>query len=552
MTEIIGIVRVSTEEQRGENDEGLARQYTSLKEIEAKLPGCKMTRVPISDVSGNALHTTPEWRTIILPALKRGAGLAANAMSRIIRADDYDLSVLQSLKAGGGRVYLPGTSYDPRVPSDYLMLMMLAGIGGFDKSIIKMQMGDGKEEARKRGCWVNRINVLPRGTHYTRPTARKGTGTWSTTPEAVQVRAAYEAYAEGASLKSVATMLGLDRSTIPLLLKNTIYKGILTFDQTVGEQYESTDGRQAQRRKVKRTSEKVISVRVFPSDQQIVSDDLWARVQHRLDAVRSSKSKRREETRPDIYLSGHLASSLCCTLPDGLGMLDLSEPVQHVLYGRHSGVRPTGLVRPTYYLCRCRCDPKAKLKLPKCSLGHLRVEMVNAAVDKFLADFTAEPDSMNRIKAMLKGDKPADHAVEKVRLEKAITKADTNLGKLKGLLVQAMAGIEDITESDVRTQIESVKAEKVKAAARLAELNRLPVMPTDDQLDALAKDWAYSPAWEPQVKRAWIARHIGTIFISDDGIESVGLRLPGDCTVSVAMPRPFHGKGTVREKDPNL
>ncbi len=200
----MGIIRVSTEGQAGEDGEGLERQRHSVKGI-AKALSADLQMVEVIGVSGSDLAETPAWNRVIAPAIKAGAHVAADAIDRIVRADGFDLTTLKVIKEAGARIYIPGTMYDPaRVPRDVLSLTMFAGMGGAEKADIKWRLNGGKERGRAVGRWVSGKHILPMGVDYDYETHR-----WSYTEEAEVIRSAYHALVSGGeSVSTVARGMG--------------------------------------------------------------------------------------------------------------------------------------------------------------------------------------------------------------------------------------------------------------------------------------------------------------------------------------------------------
>ena len=57
--------------------------------------------------------------------------------------------------------------------------------------------------------------------------------------------------------------------TVSLYLKNSIYRGILRYDQKRGEKYTARNGKQPDRKKIPRAAHEIIEVRVFGGTGQL-------------------------------------------------------------------------------------------------------------------------------------------------------------------------------------------------------------------------------------------------------------------------------------------
>ena len=515
---MIGIVRVSTDEQAGANGEGLARQRESVNQI-ARVVGADLQTVEVIGVSGSDLADTVEWATAILPAVEAGAAVAADAIDRIVRADGFDLRCLMAFRKAQARIYLPGTVYNTMDPRDVFTMTLFAGLGGMEKSEIKRRMMGGKEAKRRAGCWVNRVSSLPLGTSYDRTTRA-----WGYTGRITDVQEAFSLFVhDGLSLASVARRLHLRGSaaSAKAILTNPIYKGWLIFDERRGEKYASKGGKQADRRRVARDPDDVIRVRVYSADVQAVSDSLWDAAQGRIRQVKQSCSKRRERTAPGMFLSGFLFSAYEWMVKSGFQAMRPAPMVKHVIYGE-SGGRD----RPTRYSCRCKgdlgTDPNAPR--PRCDLHYLHAAPVNQAIDEYLRATTNTGRVIEMIRAA-KDDRNAENKArdaDKARLSVALRKLDTREANAKDMR-------EDGTYSpdEFRTRLEKIRAERAAVEVDIARVQETAPVLTDADVDRLAREWTYNPEWTPDRKRAWLGQYVKGITISNVGVESIVLRIPG-------------------------
>ena len=288
---LLGIARVSTEEQAGDNGAGLNRQHDAIQRVaeanDAKLIGI----VNIVDVSGSDVGSSKEWLTQVLPVIADpDVHIAIDALDRLIRASNFAaFGVLAACQSTHTRIYTPAGTHDLARPDGVLVSGLLALIGGKEKAEIVRRSQAGKEAKRQRGQWVQSVDFLPRGIAYDRKTH-----TWSFTAEADGVREMFMMAAEGATQAEIGRRTGVPSQTIRSLLQNPIYDGRLVFASR-------SSGRMANskhQKKIPRPADHVIDVRVYSERDQLVPHELWLSVQARLRESEHAHRRTREATAP--------------------------------------------------------------------------------------------------------------------------------------------------------------------------------------------------------------------------------------------------------------
>lgn len=515
---LIPIIRVSTEGQKADSKAGLPRQRDSVASIIEATGAEKLDAPEISDVSGSDLVATPEWQTILrLLDEHPDAHVCADDLTRILRADGFDLRVFGDLWSRGRRIYLQGGKvYDTTDSRDVMMLTVFGGIGGFDKAEIKRKNWAAKEAKRKRGIWVSRLDSLPLGITFSRKTKA-----WDTNERAEDVREAFRRFVENAEPRAtLAELLHVSLAGVTCILRNPIYRGVLRFDQKRGDPYPTKDGRQPARHKVARDDSEIIEVSVFEADRQVVTDAMWYAAQDRLNNLKRDATKRKERVAPGIWASGFIYSALeALGTPrsDGLYVLDLSAPPRHVVYGCGGGVN-----KSARYVCRCsHAGLDSGRPEPKCGLGHLRAETVNAALDEYLRRMTTEDWFLNSVREEIRTPK-IDTTAERNRLTRTLKSLDSRAVRVRDMYERG--DFDDRFEFERRKN--AIRTEQRTTKEALAHLESAPPIPTEEQLTALAREWAFNPAWEAARKRAWLRRYVRRIFICNEGIESIIVMVP--------------------------
>ena len=486
---LVGLVRVSSAKQAGEDGEGMERQREAIRAMAKAHNAADHRIIELPGVHGYSVADTSEW-TAVVGLLKQGWCLALDTMDRLLRAEDFDFRVYQDVQAAGALIYTPAGIQDLSEPQGALFSTILGAFGGFNRHALLRQMHHGKIQARKRGGWAVNNKHLPTGCTFEPKSIR-----WGVNEETARgVRDAFEAVAGGRSVLSVARACGVSSATIIHWVRNPIYRGFLP----------SKFG----------TVDLGVEVQVYGGEGQadpIVAGPLWYAANRRLDESRNDSRKRRDQTSPMIWASSYLFSAY-----EKGEVLDPSGP-RHVLYGRTRGAIGT-----VAYLCRC-CYPQDP-RLPtveKCGLRILRADRVNAALDKYLTDLTHDPSTLESVKSGLK-NKGRDTVADKARIAKGLKEQDRLEVQYVDLFTagQMSRSIYDAKYAGVEKTRSQLKAE-------LIAIESEPVGPTSTDLTAMAKSWAWDSSWTPDQKRAWLAKYTpGGIRVSHDGIDGLSLRVP--------------------------
>ena len=393
---LIGIARVSTEEQRGDNGQGLERQRIEIRKIVARTGAELLQIIEIVDVSGSDVAKSAEWLQKVLPALADpDTHLAVDAMDRLIRASDFGaFQVLAAVQATGTKIYTPTGVQDYARPDDMLMGGLLALLGGREKSEIRRRMNAGKEAIRRAGGWAG--SFRPMGWAYDRKTRK-----WSETDDMPLVVQAFQLAADGVPIATIAK--GLGRADAASILRNTIYRGVLTWDEKVADNLPSlADGRQNRnKRRVARPEADVISVRFLKPEDQPVSDVLWHRAQTAMNAITKRRVTRQTSGQTVCWATGFIA--------DGLTMFD-PKPL------RVYGYDDIG-------------DWKYRAKG---GVWSVQADRLNYALDRYLARVTDSTSFAKRVEAAAVAashTKDADLDVDRVAITAQITQLQKQQSK---------------------------------------------------------------------------------------------------------------------------
>jgi DNA invertase Pin-like site-specific DNA recombinase len=281
---VIELVRVSTEGQAAEGRAGIPAQR-EINRRTARLYGLDIVRtIAIIDVSGAAVLSSPEMQELLhLMQDPEIHGVVAKEFSRLMRPENFgDYILLQHFIETETILYLPDGPINLASKSGRLLGTIRAAMAGLERREIIERMRDGKEAMRRAGQHASGSTTLPFGVMYSK---ERG---WAFTTEAEKVKQAFAFFLSGqTSYTEIGRRLNLPRTNVRFILENPIYSGWRVYDEkrdpsAMGYQARP-DGRQGQRRKIKRPPDEVIRVRVLDG---LVSEEDFARVQQMIELKR--------------------------------------------------------------------------------------------------------------------------------------------------------------------------------------------------------------------------------------------------------------------------
>lgn len=220
---VASLARVSTTGQAGEDRGGLPRQRQAIAEAVQRHGLHVVAAFELPGVGGDKVSSTPAWSEI-RGMLASGAirGVVCDAVDRLCRASDLDLTVLADLQRHGASIWTPGEVRDLSSATDGLLAGLLALLGGVEKTAITRRAYAGKKARRKSGAWTESPDKLPRGVEWDRASG------WSYTPEVEPIVRLAERYASGeASLQSLARSMGLPYGVAKSAMAHPLYRGQL-------------------------------------------------------------------------------------------------------------------------------------------------------------------------------------------------------------------------------------------------------------------------------------------------------------------------------------
>ena len=375
MKSVIELIRVSTEQQAGEDRAGIPSQREANRRT-AKAYGLTIVRsIEIVDVSGAAVLSSPQMQELLrLMESPDIHGVVTKEFSRLMRPEKFtDYALLQQFTDTGTVLYLPDGPIDLASKSGRLLGTIRAAMAGLERREILDRMNDAKESMRRAGKHAGGESSLPYGVAYGPKVG------WSYNADAEKVRTAFRLFLSGETSYTVLSRkLNIPRTNVRFILENPIYTGWRVYrekrDPSVAGYVSGPDGLQGYRRKIRRSPDDVIRVHVLDA---IVSEADFSRVQ-RIIELKKQKHWRSYADAPNKYTYNGFLTCGDCASP---------------LY--------THTAKDEFYVCKSRNTREARLRatrgLMPCSNPYMLRKKLEPKIDFLLGEKLREPEFLSRV-----------------------------------------------------------------------------------------------------------------------------------------------------------
>jgi DNA invertase Pin-like site-specific DNA recombinase len=368
----IELIRVSTIQQAGDDRFSIPAQRTINRKTAAANGLTIAKTIEISDVGGSDVLSSPEIQALIKtiqdPEIH---AVVAREFSRLMRPENLgDFYLLQAFADSKTLLVLPDGPIDFSTKGGKIIGGIRALFAGYEKTELLEKSQGAREEMRRLGKCPSAPMTWPTAVAYDKV---KG---WFYLPEITSVRKCFELFLSGVSnYNEIERATGISKWNVRGILSNPIYTGWRVYDKkrdpSREARYAQVDGRQSDRRKMARTQEDVIRVKVI--DDPIVSDADFARVQEMLAAKVSRHLRARHSTDSRFVYHGFLACSSC------------GKPE----YTKSFTSQKSGLVSD-YYMCSAKGSYLSNKRNPvpfeeRCSSAYMRRERIETHLDGIFA-----------------------------------------------------------------------------------------------------------------------------------------------------------------------
>jgi DNA invertase Pin-like site-specific DNA recombinase len=393
---VIELVRVSTESQAAEDRAGIPAQKEANRRTAAQYGLDIVKTIQITDVSGTAVLRSPGMqellRNIESPDIH---GVIAKEFSRLMRPENFaDYALLQQFIDTHTVLYLPDGPLDFASEAGKLLAGIRALIAGQERREMLRRLRDAKESIRRAGKNAGGISVLPYGVGYSEKAG------WYYTPEIEKVKRAFQLFLRGnTNYQSIGRELNIPRTSVKFMIMNPIYTGWRVYDQRRDPSPEAyfpgPNGRQGYRKKMQRTPDEIIRVRVL---EPIIDESDFARAQEMIETKRLRHWRGRGEAPNRYTYNGFLICGDC----------------QELIY-THTGTNSE------FYACKSR-NPRERRKralrgLLSCENKYMLRKKLEPRIDHVLSEMLCQKEFLEPIvNAQNEKTLPESQAADQVAL----------------------------------------------------------------------------------------------------------------------------------------
>jgi DNA invertase Pin-like site-specific DNA recombinase len=372
---VVELVRVSTSAQAAEDRAGIPAQREINRRTARSYNLEIVETIEIVDVSGASVLASPEMQRLMrLIESPNIHGVVTKEFSRLMRPEKLtDYALLEHFIETKTVLFLPDGPIDLSSKTGKFFGTIRAAVAGLERRELLDRMHDAKETLRRAGKHAGGSSSLPFGVGYSKE------GGWCYTPEAEKVKAAFALFSSGRfGYGEIAQRLNIPRSNLRYILENPIYTGVRVYDKkrdsTAAGYVPRPSGRQGFRKKIKRSAEDVIRVRVL---EGIVTEAEFAHIQEMIE-IRRTKHWRNRSGIPGRYTyNGFLKCGDC-----GASLYT------------HTSQRE-------FYLCKTRHSrerrQRAQLNLEPCANRYMLREKLEPRINSLLSEKLLDPQFLRTL-----------------------------------------------------------------------------------------------------------------------------------------------------------
>ena len=485
---VIELIRVSTAGQAAEDRASIPAQR-AVNQRTAQTYNLTIIRsIELTDVSGASVLLSPEiqnlMQTIADPQI---IGVVTREFSRLMRPENFaDFGLLQRFVDTNTLLFLPEGPIDFASKTGRLFGTLRAAIAGMERTEIIERIWNAKEAKRRAGGFAQARICLPYGVDF-------NDGRWFYKPDSENVREAFRLLLSGIlSYTEIGRRVGIEPFNLRLILRNPIYTGWRFIDKkrdnSPGAKRTKKDGRQGDRRKISRTPEEVIRIKVI--ETPLVSENDFAKAQELMNLKRQRHWKTKTGYEHRFVYNGFLICSNC----------------GRIVYTGHCGT--------DYYVCKGK-----RLSGEKCQSRYMRRDILDKALDSMIANqFTDRDFLYNLVKACMDKGARVDEDMSRARARLGFQQNSLRV-KRQRVVDSFIDGVIDRLERDKRLSVIDSELSKVSGT-----LLREPPRPITAESIAIALEPFLGWATLGREEKRRILRATGTeIKVADYRIEDLSV-----------------------------
>ncbi len=377
---VIGLVRVSTQQQAEDDRGGMPRQYAVIERtIQAQNLHC-IEIVELAGVSGTEVRSNPEIKRILKMIETREIhGVVVADLDRLLRPAQFeDLALFDVFSSAEASVYCGEALYDFSSPEGKFMATVRTAFSGLERQLILKRSKGAVDALCRAGKHPFGIRQLPRGITYDRKTSK-----WHVTEDISPVLEAFRLVDQDAvhNVAKVSRLTGINERALHNLLRNSLYMGLRRYATGRSEKKVLSKRGKLYKPKILLPADQIIEVKVLENPP--VDPARFARVQAVL--ASTTKAWKAEKRGKPINLVRGLSRCASC---------------RSRLYFSQDRRRPKS---GGYYFCSQHYYKNNKSKRCSCGAPNIPKGDLDRATSLFLSDVLTRPST---VRAVL------DHSIE--------------------------------------------------------------------------------------------------------------------------------------------
>lgn len=504
--DVVGLARVSTEEQGKDDRGGLPRQMEVIQHcVTVQKLNC-VEIVTLKGVSGTEVRQNREIQRLLrLIESKQIAGIVVADLDRLIRpAAGEDFAILDPFIDAKATIYASGQKLDFANPMSILMVRFMLSFSEFERTLILARTSGAIKELCRMGRHPFGAQLLPHGITYDRDTH-----VWGTDGRIAAIQEAFRLIDEEgiSNINEVARRVGIHQRALHNHVRNPLYCGwrVYSFGREP-KKITSKNGRRY-KRKVKLSEADIIKVKVL--DPPPVSEDRFQRAQ----AVMAATYKNWKAERVDRPAYNLLRSVARCGHCDSR------------LYFSQDLRRPN---IKGYYFCSQHYYKKGKTGT--CGAANQAKPDLDATTNRFVTELLRNPATVRAILAHTEAAHQANVAQPESQATKPATFAIRRQRLLDGFEHGDVTAVE-LRERRAKIQIEEDTAKRVAKS----QAQSLAAPQIERLIKVLVKGaYAYLRMSNPNDRLRVIQRLFSSIYYEAGQITKFSLQ-PGLIDESLAV-----------------
>ena len=494
---VVEFLRVSTQDQANNDRAGIPRQKEANARTIQKHNLTIFKTITLIDVSGTSVLDTPEVKNLIdLMCSGQIAGVVVADWDRLIRLDNFnDLGLFQNFRDSNTLIFLPDQVIDLNTQSGSLIGGFQAIIAGNELKQIKKRMLDAKETKRRNGEHPNCDITLPTGVGYDRENRK-----FYYTPNIEKVKELFDIfYCNGIqNYRELQRLTGFHHRTISNLLRNEIYIGYRAYTHKRSpEKNTKPDGRRGDKKKIKRSPDKIIRVKVI--DKPLIDEGVFRDIQEIVKNKSTEYHKKKSLPGKRFLYAGFLRCGEC----------------SQILYSTSGGKNH----QKDYYYCRSKNYLYSKKNgSSKCKSCYMQKERVENTVTSFVSERLTDKNYLNSL---------IKHVFSNNKIKEAETQIQHHKQELKRIerkrvKILDLYGDGLFTKQELDKKVNCLNDEVSAIKFKLSRLERSEALKKDiidkKNIESIVTALVEFPYWTPTQKRTYLKSQMPELSLTKKGV----------------------------------